>query len=411
MRKITVFLLLTLAMGTLTTLAGGFQVSLHGQKQIGMGLIGTSLSQDASCLFYNPGGLGFMKQKMSFSGGTSFLKSFATFQKSGNSTYQVTTDNPLGTPFYLYGAYKINDKLGCGLAVNTPYGNKLKWGNQWAGRYLIEDISLAAIFIQPTVTYKIHPMISIGAGLVFATGTVDLNKALPITSANGSDGQVNIKGSSSSWGFNVGVMCQPLEKLSIGIDYRSEVKMKVDDGDAKFTVPSSLSTSFPADNKVSTTLPLPANLDIGASYDITDKLMVGFSLNYVFWDVYDSLIFDFQTNSASLQDSRNPREYKNKLIFRLGGQYRLNDIITVRLGGYYDPSPVNKDYFNPETPSLDITALSCGLSYYPLKKLSIDASFLYLMGKETDMTYSPDNFGGKYKTRFYIPGIGLTYSL
>ena len=43
--------------------AGGYQVGLHGQKQIGMGLVGTSLSFDASSMFYNPGGLSFMNTK------------------------------------------------------------------------------------------------------------------------------------------------------------------------------------------------------------------------------------------------------------------------------------------------------------------------------------------------------------
>lgn len=410
MRKLFVFLLLLFMIGTMTTQAGGFQVSLHGQKQTGMGLVGTSLVPDASCMFYNPGGLGFMKQKYSFAGGVCFLRSFATFQKAGLSTYQAHSDNPLGTPFYIYGAGKVNDKLGVGIAVNTPYGNKFKWGNDWAGRYLIEDISLMAIFIQPTVSYKLNNMISIGAGFVFATGSVDLNKALPVTFENGSDGQVNIKGSTTSTGFNAGILVKPTEKLSIGLDYRSKVEMKVSGADAKFTVPASLSTNFPADNKVKVTLPCPANFDVGASYELTEKLMVGVSFNYVFWDVYDSLIFDFETNTPALADSRNPREYSNALIFRVGGQYRVNEKITVRAGAYYDPSPCNKDYFNPETPSLNITALSCGFSYNPTTRLAIDASFLYLMGQEGDRMYTPDNFGGKYKTRLYIPGIGVSYN-
>jgi len=40
----------------MNSFAGGYQVGLHSQRNIGMGLIGTSLSYDASALFYNPGG-------------------------------------------------------------------------------------------------------------------------------------------------------------------------------------------------------------------------------------------------------------------------------------------------------------------------------------------------------------------
>jgi long-chain fatty acid transport protein len=35
----------------------GFQVNLQGQKQQGMASAGTALIQDASALFFNPGGV------------------------------------------------------------------------------------------------------------------------------------------------------------------------------------------------------------------------------------------------------------------------------------------------------------------------------------------------------------------
>ena len=66
--------------------AGGYQVGLHGQKQIGMGLIGTSLSLDASSMFYNPGGLSFMKPSFSFAAGVSPIRSFTAFRKNEPST-------------------------------------------------------------------------------------------------------------------------------------------------------------------------------------------------------------------------------------------------------------------------------------------------------------------------------------
>jgi long-subunit fatty acid transport protein len=53
---------------------------------------------------------------------------------------------------------------------------------------------------------------------------------------------------------------------------------------------------------------------------------------------------------------------------------------------------------------------TCGASIAPVKGLSIDASFLYIMGVERSGTFSPDNFAGTYSTAVYIPGIGLTYN-
>lgn len=404
-----IYILILFAIISGTAAAGGYQVGLHGQKQIGMGLVGTSLAWDASCMFYNPGALSFTTQKFSFAAGVSPIRSITKFQKTAPSVYEATTKNKLGTPFYFYGAARINKFMNVGLAINTPYGNSLNWGKEWAGRYLITDLKLQAIFFQPTLSVKLNEFVGIGLGIVYATGDVELNKALPVSGANG-DGTVSISGKTHNWGFNAGIFIKPTAKLSIGIDYRSKIMMDIKGGDANFVVPASLSGNFPSHNKVSTSLPLPGNLDFGASYEFSDKLTLAFSINKVFWHAYDTLSFDFETNTPALVDSKGPRSYKNTMIYRLGLQYKTCSFFTFRVGGYYDPSPVNNMYFSPETPSLDNVGLSAGFSIVPVKNLSIDISFLYLMGKETAVTYAPDNFSGKYKSRTYIPGFGLTYN-
>jgi len=406
MRKFTVLLLLTGLWFSVA--AGGYQVGLHGHKQIGMGLVGTSLTFDASSMFYNPGGLAFMPPKFSFAAGISGITAYTAFRKQSPSLTTALTDNPLGTPFYFYGAMKISERVSAGLAINTPFGNGLSWGKNWEGRYLIQDISLKAIFYQPTLSFKINDQLAIGAGFVYATGDFEINKALPVFDANG-EGSVNLKGSTSNFGFNAGILYRPIKGLSLGIDYRSSVDMEADDVKATFDVPLSLQGNFP-NTTVTTTLPLPANLDFGVSYNFSEKFLLAMSLNYVFWSSYDSLIFDFADNTASLADSRNPRLYSDKLIIRLGGQYTLSESLQIRAGGYYDPSPVNSDYFSPETPSLNSIGITAGLSYYPVKKLAIDLSFLYINGQEGDRSYNPDNFSGTYKTYSYIPGIGITYN-
>lgn len=406
MRKFT-FLIMVFSFISAHLFAGGYQVGLHGVKQIGMGLVGTSLARDASTIFYNPGGLSFMDAKYSFAAGVSGIRSYTAFRKSEPSVSEAMTDNPWGTPFYFYGGIKINEKLSAGLAINTPYGNSLSWGKDWIGRYLIQDLSLKAIFFQPSVSYKFSDKFGIGVGFVYATGDFEMNKALPVFDEQG-EGSINLKGKTSSIGFNAGLLFKPTEELNIGVDYRSSVDMEVDDADVTFDVPVSLKSNFP-NTKVSTRLPLPANLDLGVSYNATEKLLLAVSLNYVFWGSYDSLIFDFEQNTPALPDSRNPRLYEDKLIVRTGGEYTINDFIQIRAGAYYDPSPVNSDYFSPETPSLNSIGLTAGLSVYPVKNLSVDLSFLFISGQEGERQYSPDNFSGTFKTRTYIPGIGISY--
>lgn len=403
MKKLTLFVFL-FAIISWASFAGGYQVRLQGQKQTGMGLVGSPFALGASSIFYNPGGLSMMDSKFSFSAGVSGIMANAVFQKEATN-YQARTDNPTGTPFYIYGAGKITDKLSIGLGVYTPFGSSAKWDDDWAGRYLIQNISLTAIYFQPTIGYKFNDIVSIGAGFVYAYGKVELKKAIPYNEGS----YAELKGSTGNIGYNVGVMVRPTKKLSIGIDYRSEIIMKMEGGDATFNVPASLSTTIPGENKFDAELPMPANLDVGISYSFNEKFTLAVEMNYVMWSVYEDLTFTFEQQNELL-GSVNPRKYKNTFISRIGGQYALNEMFAFRAGLYYDPSPTDDDYFTPETVSLNTMAWTLGVSIVPVKNLSIDLSYLQLHGLETEKRYEPDNFGGTYKVVTAIPGIGLSYN-
>jgi long-chain fatty acid transport protein len=403
MKKLTLFVFLV-AIFSWATFAGGYQVRLQGQKQTGMGLIGSPFALGASSIFYNPGGLSMMETKYSFSVGVNGIFANALYQKNATN-YQAKTDNPIGTPFYVYAAGKIGERFSIGLGVYTPFGSTAKWADDWAGRYLIQNISLQAIYIQPTIGFKISDEISIGVGFIYAYGKVDLQKAVPYNE----NSYAELSGTTGSTGYNVGVMIRPTEKLSIGLDYRSKILMNIEGGDATFTIPASIATTIPETNKFDAELPMPANFDVGISYQFSEKFTLAIEGNYVFWGAYNELTFKFEEQDELL-GSVNPRKYHDTFIGRIGGQYIINDMFTFRAGVYYDPSPTNDDYFTPETISLNTVAWTLGLSIVPAKNLSIDLSYLQLHGQETEKNYAPANFGGTYKVLTMIPGLGVSYN-
>ncbi len=401
MRKLS-SLMLVLLIAVTTVYAGGYQVRLQGQQQTTMGLIGTPLVFGSSGIFYNPGTLSFMETTYDFSAGVSILKSNATFQKDFTN-YQAKTHNPLKPPFSAYGAYKINDKFAVGIGVYTPYGSTANWDDDWAGRMLVQNISLKAIYVQPTVSYKISEDMGIGIGLVYATGDVKLQRGLPYSD----DSKVNLNGKTSSWGFNVGFYYKISDQLTFGASYRSKIKMKLENGDATFTIPQSLGALVPPSGTFNADLPMPANLDVGIAYKFDEKLTLAAEINYVFWSAYKSL--DFTSTDVPVLNSSSPREYSNSLIMRIGGEYKLNDKITLRAGAYYDPSPTSDIYFSPETVSLNTIAFTFGATYDYSENLQFTVSYLQTNGMETSKSYAPANFSGKYQTVAYIPGFGIRY--
>ncbi|MGQ1911330.1 OmpP1/FadL family transporter [Marinifilum sp. RC60d5] len=416
--------------------AEGFAVNLQGNKQTGMGHVGTALNFDASSMQWNPGALATLKNKYSFSLGTSVTFTSAEFKGASGITEE--TDNDHRTPFYFYGSMKINNKLAVGLGAYTPFGNTMQWGNEWSGRYLIQDISLKAVYIQPTISYQLTDWISVGAGLNIVYGDVDLNKAINygplVGSATPIDGQVNIAGNNIQYGYNLGVFIQPTEKLNIGISYRSQVDVELEYSDADVTfsgIDASVAPLFPSSG-VAAELPMPASLNVGFAYQINKKWLVSADVNFIKWNSYKSLDFDFETNTSIphpaiadavipvVADTKSTRNWDNTTTWRFGTRYTTNEKLDLYAGLYFDKSPTNTMYYSPETPGSDKVGISVGFSYKLTDKLSFDASLLYNEGEKVTATegnpaaqgiYGTEGFKGEYKYKGWLPGIGITYNL
>lgn len=403
MRKF--FIMAILSICGLSSYAEGYQVNLQGNRQTGMGHTGTGLLMGASSMHFNPGALSFLNDNYEFSVGGSTIFSKNAFQKTG-SNYEANSDNPISTPAYFYGATKLSENVAIGLSVTTPYGSSLDWGNDWDGRFLVQDISLQAILIQPTFSYKIGDKIGLGAGFVIANGQVDLNKALPIE-GNDMEGGVNLNGDVWSFGYNAGITYKATEALTFGLNYRSKIDMEVKDGDAIFNVPSAVSALY-SNTTFDATLPLPSNLTFGVGYKANEKLLLAFDLQYVGWSAYETLSFDFA--NENIPDSHSPKEFENTLIYRIGAEYNTCEKLALRAGVYYDSTPIKEGYLSPETPGTNKIGISAGFTWKVAEHLDIDGSLLYIHGQKREDGYAPANFYGTYYSNAIVPGIGLTYS-
>lgn len=92
-----------------------------------------------------------------------------------------------------------------------------------------------------------------------------------------------------------------------------------------------------------------------------------------------------------------------------------------------DTSPIDKDFYNPETPGMTKIEPSLGFSFRPLHNFSIDLAFLYVAGLGADdRSCSYDDliaktnpvlglpatasFEADYTVHAFIPSIGFTLS-
>lgn len=415
MRKL---LLLTVAFLTVTAaFAGGYRVSLQGQKSLAMGHTGVAVVNSSETVFFNPAAMVFMEDKFNITAGVTGVFSNIIYQNEDTGAY-AESDNPMGTPFYLYASYKANDWLSFGLGVYTPYGSTVQYDEGWVGSHLVDRIKLMAIYIQPSVAFKIHEKISIGGGPIYAMGSVEFDKSLNRTLADidGNRSTVEVKATGvTAWGWVASAMFEMTDDLRIGATYRSKIDMDADDGTAKFhNVPNSPLTPF-EDSAIEAGLPMPAELTVGASYNI-NKWTFAFDFNRTFWDVYESLDITFE--NPAVPDSQSARNYKNSSNYRFGVQYDVTQMFTLRAGYYYDETPVRAGYFAPETPRNSSDNFTAGLTFNVSPSFQIDAAFAYTHMKQVNASYDyyfEDGFAvpfsGTYKTNAFIPGIGITYKL
>lgn len=421
--------------------AEGYQVNNLSSRQNGMAHVGTAMKLGAESIWFNPAAAVCQTSRFDLSFGITGIKSNGTFRTpidyTGAKKQEVyRTQNPVSTPIYLYANYKATDWMSVGLAFNTPFGSAVDWGKSWIGAHQIQDISLAAYNIQPTLSFRLAKGLTVGAGMMVTFGNFDLSRSMLPIDANDPQNMaltaalpalnpalqgvnlfemaqgkplasLGLEGSSKvGIGVNIGAMWDINEQWSVGMTYRSKIKMKVDDGSVAINlidnpqIQTILGQMLPAmgfspadmaQSKVKTELPMPGTLTWGVSFRPTARWEFAADLQYVMWSAYDKLDiainFPAALNKAPMQLS-NDKNYSNTLCFRVGGQYTACDWLTARMGFYADESPVDSNYLNPETPSMTKLAYSAGLTFRPAKWFDIDLAYAYVNSADPERTGS-----------------------
>ncbi len=236
--------------------AEGYQVNTLSAKQLGMGHVGVAMKLGAESMLFNPAGLAFSDKTVDLSGTFTGIKAIATAKVDG---IDYKTRNGLSTPLAAHASFQIFDNLQAGVSFYTPYGSRINWTENWPGAVLNQKVDLATYTVQPTVSWRITPRFSIGAGLMLTWGSVDLNKGLVsaasldrllsvlqatgMSQAMGLDpkyrfgtttpASVNLNGTSDvAVGINIGAMFDISRRVTVGASFRSKMMMKVKAGEA-----------------------------------------------------------------------------------------------------------------------------------------------------------------------------------
>ncbi|MFM2642891.1 outer membrane protein transport protein [Vibrio chagasii] len=274
--------------------------------------------------------------------------------------------------FGAFHAHQVTDKLHLGIALGAVGGSSLDYGSEWAGSPLLEDITLTAMQVNPSLSYKLNDQWSVGAGLQLSWAALQQT-----TSA------LTIKQDTDwAYGYNLGVMYTPTDKLKLGASYRSKLEHEFNNdvnGPTDFGLLSSLSTD----------IALPEIVDVSASYALNSQLDLLASVQLHRWSEWDTTILDFGTQLGGIPIER---DWDDVWKFAVGADYQLNSDWRLKAGFSYETSP-------QDDPTMQYVDLPVGEQY----RYSVGAS-TYWDDILIDVFYEYADLGSVDMDRFMVDG-------
>jgi len=411
LRTLAILVAVTLASFS-TVFASGYQLNEHGARAVAMGGAFAARADDPSSIYFNPAGLSYVSGFNVMLGGTLILPSTTFTGPYPNST-ETKMNSIAFFPPNAYITYNFDNGFAAGVGVFTPEGLGTSWPSDWVGRFIITKINLQSFNINPTVSYAYKDLVSVGVGFDYALGNVELDRYnnTPFSDSLGNPITpfLNMKGNAHGAGFNFGVMLKPVENLSLGFSYRSKIIFKVDNGAASFSGAGYLASELPG-GQVSTSLPFPETWYAGISYKGMNY-SVEADYQYVGWSVYNTLNINFTTQTELQQNSSIIGDYSNTYIIRVGGEYNIDKMWTVRAGVFYDKNPIPDAYDAPILPDADRLGLNIGAGVNLTNNIALDASYMFLPFKQRTIQTSAFGLNGTYNTTANLIGIDLSYKL
>jgi long-chain fatty acid transport protein len=382
--------------------AAGFRLPDQDAAAMGMGGAFVGQADKPSAAWYNPAAMTRLEGTQMSAGVIGIYPVMK--HENVNGTTDVS-EREFFAPFNLFGTAKLNERMGAGFSITSPFGLSTDWSPFSATSGVATFSRIKSLNFNPNVAFAVSDRLSLGAGIDFIKLEATLERML-------SPGMLfRLDGEGSGWGANAAVLYQPTDGMNLGFSYRTRIRIDVEDAHAGVV-------GFPTfNNSVKTEITLPDLIDAGLSIRVSDRTTLNADINYTWWSTYDRLELESTTFIAlGMGTTKAPpdeKQWKNTWAFRIGGQYRASDRWIVRAGYVYDQTPVQEAHFETRTPDSDRQGVTLGTGY-STGDITVDASYMYLLFKTRHITDSLSDgafqvLNGTYKAQAHLLGINIVY--
>jgi len=357
----------------------------------------TARASDPSAVYFNPAGIMGLQGVQAMAGTTAILLRGGTYNTPGTNTRYDQADN-VTYPTYLYVTQRVNARWGWGVGINTPSGVKTEWGATFPGRFISLEASLAVVNANLNVAAALGRGWSAALGFDYSSidvKTLTRNIDLAPLGFPGSEGLSRLSGTGTDIGWNAAIRWEGKSGWRWGGTYRSELNPEIS-GSVEFEdIPAPLQPLFPSGG-ADATLPLPAMAATGIAYLWGAGWEAEADVVWTGWSAFEVLNIDIENTTSFMgtpivSDVHNEEDWINSFSFRFGAARHLSQVHTLRLGMYFDRTPVSADHLRPRLPDANRTSVQVGYGYGAARGVFLDAAYQAIFFEDRTATGDPND--------------------
>ena len=390
-------------LAVLITVASAWSVSANGFRLGGQDAFATArggavvaTADNASTVFYNPAGIAQL-EGFNFRGGLYGLYYDPTFTPPpprDTNTFHVK-DRWAAVPQF-FATYTPKDwPLSYGLGVYAPYGGNLGWPQDTGFRTVAISGSLNYVTINPVVALKLAPGFSIAGGMMVNYADLEMDQGL-LRSQRPLTNFFRFEGNGWSVGYNLGLLWQPHEKVSLGATFRSTATVRLD-GQTEFEQ-QPLRGLYPATNRVAyANFKFPLTAVVGISYRPTPKWNLEFDVDYTDWSSFGTVNL-YQQNPPSGLKTNAPviLNWQASVMYEFGVTRYFDNGWRLSAGYDFNENSVPDDHYSPLAADLDRHFFSVGAGFRG-KRFDVDLAYQFGYGPARTVTGStPSSTPGRF---------------
>jgi long-chain fatty acid transport protein len=337
---------------------------------------------------------------------------------SGGNGGDAGTTLPVPALFF---ATQVGQKAHFGVGFNVPFGFQTNYDRDWKGRYNALKSKFQSLDVTLSASYDLADNFSLGVSAIAQRTSAELSSAINYNMVGlglvqqgvaagaippaqapaliqqfgavvppGSDGVARIKGDDWGWGWQVGGLWKLTPNDRLAINYRSKIDHTIT-GSANFSMPANVQAllSQPTvqqllagaggvpfqhtDGNADFTTPAFATVSY---WHRGQNFGVGVDASWTKWDVFKELRVSY-ANPAQ-PDTVETFNWRNTWYVAVGGDWYVNDRLTLRGGVALDTTPTHVSTRDARVPDSTRHLVAVGVGYQASEHLRLDASYAHV---------------------------------